>query len=214
MYFTNDWVWWYKRATFPIPRAPGPASYTLPPVLGPNTVVTPAALAYSISGRNKVDRDLNKVLFILKYVIMKIIYFTNICCCCCVRFPLRVQDLPTKLWTRLSTDRKLPSTAWQAATSHQMTPQGSQDLVPTIPKRSSSCIGYAKRQNLSILLSIFSMYSQVTLSKPRAPSFTFGIRHSQYISSLVVDTAAFSKWSHTRTSLGGQPAELSGASAC
>uniref|UniRef100_A0A674N5T4 Uncharacterized protein n=1 Tax=Takifugu rubripes TaxID=31033 RepID=A0A674N5T4_TAKRU len=27
----------------------------------------------------------------------------------------------------------------------------------------------------------------VTLSKPKAPSFTFGIRHSQYISSLVVD---------------------------
>ncbi|CAG11373.1 unnamed protein product, partial [Tetraodon nigroviridis] len=28
---------------------------------------------------------------------------------------------------------------------------------------------------------------KVTLSKPKAPSFTFGIRHSQYISSLVVD---------------------------
>uniref|UniRef100_A0A674N817 Uncharacterized protein n=1 Tax=Takifugu rubripes TaxID=31033 RepID=A0A674N817_TAKRU len=30
-------------------------------------------------------------------------------------------------------------------------------------------------------------FHSVTLSKPKAPSFTFGIRHSQYISSLVVD---------------------------
>lgn len=143
-----------------IPRAPGPASYTLPPVLGPSTVVTPAALAYSISGRKKVDSDLNKVCFILKYVIMKIIYlcgFTNICCR--VWFPSRVQDLPTKLWTPLFTDLKLPSTAWQAATSHQMTPQGSQDLGHTILKRSLSCISYAKRQNLCIFLICWIFFS-------------------------------------------------------
>lgn len=43
------------------------------------------------------------------------------------------------------------------------------------------------------LLTFFS--SQVTLTKGKAPSFSFGLRHSQYISPLIVDVAECHKWS-------------------
>lgn len=105
---------------------------------------------------------------------MKIIDFfrmTNICCHC-VWFPPRAQDLSTKLWTHLLTDLKLPSTAWQAATSHHMTSPGSRDLEHTILKRSLSSIAYAKAHNLSILLiwnNIFFYIPRWPFQNPKLP---------------------------------------------
>ncbi|XP_056907241.1 outer dense fiber protein 3-B [Takifugu flavidus] len=118
-------------------QTPSPASYTLPPVLGPNTVVTPAALAYSISGRNKSDSDLNKI-------------------------PLKSPGLVYKV---VDPSIYRPKAPQYSMTGRNFPPDDS-------TKKPGPGAHYPEK---------------VTLSKPKAPSFTFGIRHSQYISSLVVD---------------------------
>lgn len=158
----------------------GPAAYSLPPVLGPKTVVTSAAPTYSLCGRDKTGsfhEDLQKVHFIL-YTVMKTIslktffFFKSInpviyCCCQYVCFPSRVLALlPTKLWTLVFTGKNLPSTAWQAATSQLVKPHRNQALVHTILKRSSLCLIWSphRPQMFSILL----IYWHFSL--PRWPS--------------------------------------------
>uniref|UniRef100_A0A674NAF3 Uncharacterized protein n=1 Tax=Takifugu rubripes TaxID=31033 RepID=A0A674NAF3_TAKRU len=112
---------------------PGPASYTLPPVLGPNTVVTPAALAYSISGRNKSDSDLTKSPGLVYKVVDPSIY--------------------------------RPKAPQYSMTGRNFPPDDS-------TKKPGPGAHYPEK---------------VLIMHELSPSFTFGIRHSQYISSLVVD---------------------------
>lgn len=64
----------------------------------------------------------------------------NLSCFFSLYFLSRVPaSLHTKLWTRQFIDKKLHSTAWQAATSHLPTPHRNQDLVRTRLKRSLLC---------------------------------------------------------------------------
>lgn len=128
----------------PVAHTAGPASYSLPPVLGHNTVATSAAPTFSFCGRSKngsFHEDLKKVhvnvinkIFPLKKQQPRnpVIYFCPLHCC----FPSRLLALlPTKLWILVLTAKNLPGSAWQAATSHLVKPQRSQGLVHTILSR-------------------------------------------------------------------------------
>lgn len=188
---TNDKVQWHKKATLPVLCAPGPASYTLPPVLGPNTVVTPAALAYSISGRNKSDSDLNKVCYILKSAMMKIMSLSNICC----QIPHKSPGLVYKVVDPSIYRPKAP----QYSMIGRNFPPDDSTRKPGpgahYPEKVLIMLELCKEAKFMHFVHfcyISCLYSQVTLSKSKAPSFTFGIRHSQYVSSIVVDE--FNRW--------------------
>ena len=73
-------------------------------------------------------------------------------------------SLHTRLWTRQFIEKKLHSTAWQAATSHLPTPHRNQDLVRTRLKRSLLCFFY--RYRAPGIDFIFHWY----FSLPRSPS--------------------------------------------
>uniref|UniRef100_A0A3Q3W9T7 Tripartite motif containing 35-30 n=1 Tax=Mola mola TaxID=94237 RepID=A0A3Q3W9T7_MOLML len=118
-------------------QTPGPASYSLPPVLGPKTVVTPAALAYSFSGRAKsgsLHEGLNKSPSLAAY---------------------KVVD---------------PSVYRQKAPQYSLT---GRNFPPADTTQKPGPGAHSPEK--------------VTLTKPKAPSFTFGLRHSKYMSPLIVD---------------------------
>nr|XP_046250081.1 outer dense fiber protein 3-B [Scatophagus argus] len=117
-------------------QMPGPSSYTLPPVLGSKTVMTPAAPSYSLCGRSKsgsFHEDLKKTPGPAAYKVVD---------------PCIYQKKP---------------------------PQYSMKGRNFVPGENTQKPGPGAHSP-----------ERVILTRPKAPSFTFGLRHSQYISPLIV----------------------------
>lgn len=76
--------------------------------------------------------------------------FLNICLLSRVLAPL-----PTKLWSKLFIQKKLPRTAWQAATSHLVKPHKTQDLALIVLKRSLLWQNLIRQEKMFLLLSFY-----------------------------------------------------------
>lgn len=180
----------------------GPAAYSLPPVLGPKTVVTSAAPTYSLCGRDKTGsfhEDLQKVHFIL-YTVMKTISlktFLKKIYKSCDLLLLSIRLFPLKspgpaaykvvdpcIYGKKPPQYSMTGRNFTAGETTQKPGPGAHYPEKVLIMSHLITTQATNVFHFVDLLTFFS--SQVTLTKGKAPSFSFGLRHSQYISPLIV----------------------------